>query len=208
MEVSILLALASYHAPLSSIGSILHPTQEMANEVSEAMAKAKAFPPPYKPYIAPDYSIRPWLPRMDVHTNALNKWKTRVTRVQGKQELSFQMRLRHHMRFVVTADLCHAWDSFGGMAAQLPQITLLLSLAATENFARAMLYRKEIVRFLSESARARITLNFRSYLSEVKGDILKMAPGEIPARSNQPRQFPRCGSATREPTTQIIGQEQ
>ena len=94
----------------------------------------------------------------------------------GKQGLSFQMWLRRHVRFAFAADLCRDWDSFGGLAAQLPHITPLLSLAATENCPHAMLYRKELARFLSESARARITLNFRPYLSEVKGDILKMAP--------------------------------
>ena len=60
-DVCIPLALASYCAPPSSVGSILHPTQDMDNEVSEAMAKADASPPPYKPYVAPDYSPRPGL---------------------------------------------------------------------------------------------------------------------------------------------------
>ena len=181
----------------------------MANEVSEAMAKAEAFIPPYKPYIAPDYSLRPWLPHMAVHANALNKWETRVARVQGKQELSFQMWLRRHMRFVFAAGLCRDWDSSGGLAAQLSQITLLLSLASTGNCAQSILYRKELARFLSGGARGRVTFNSRPYLSEIKDDILKMAPEEIPASSNPPRQFrPRCGNAAREPASQILGQEQ
>ena len=91
-EVSIPLALAAYYDPHSGIGSILQATQEMVNEASEAMAKAEAFPPPYNPYVTPDYSTHHRLSRMAFHANALNKWQTRVTRAQEKKGLSFQMR--------------------------------------------------------------------------------------------------------------------
>ena len=126
------LALASYSDPLSAIGSLLHPTQEMANEVSEALAKAEAFPPPYNPYIAPDYTARPWMPRMTLRTSALAKWRARVSRASGKQGISFQMWMRHHLGFVFAADLCHAWDPFGGLAAQLSQLAAILSMASAE----------------------------------------------------------------------------
>ena len=148
----------------------------MANEVSEALAKAEAFPPPYKPYIAPDYTAHPWMPRMTLRTSALAKWRARVSRVSGKQDISFQMRMRHHLRFVFAADLRHAWGPFGGLSAQLSQLAAILSLASTENCTYATIYHKELVRFLADSTRARIPLGFRNYLSEVKEDICKLIP--------------------------------
>ena len=186
--MSIPIALASYSAPLSAIGSLLQPTQEMVNEVSEALAKAEAFPPPYKPYITPDYTAHPWMPRMTLHTSALAKWRARVSRVPGKQDISFQMWLRHHLRFVFAADLCHAWDPFGGLAAQLSQLAVILSLASTENCSYAMIYHKELVRFLADSARARIPLDFRNYLSEVKEDICKLIPRDSFTAQSRPGQ--------------------
>ena len=184
------IAIASYSDPLSAIGSLLHPTQEMVNEVSEALAKAEAFPPPYKPYITPDYTAHPWMPRMTLHTSALAKWRSRVSRVPGKQDISFQMWLRHHFRFLFTADLCHAWDPFGGLAAQLSQVAVILSLASTENCSYAMIYHKELVRFLADSARARIPLDFRNYLSEVKEDIRKLIPRDAYMGTTTPRSNP------------------
>ena len=77
-DVSIPLALAPYRDPLPSIGPTLQATYDIVNDVSESMANA-ASPPPYTPYIATDYSIRPLFPRMDAHTNALGKWKTRAS---------------------------------------------------------------------------------------------------------------------------------
>ena len=132
-DVSIPLALAPYRDPTSSVASIMRGPQDIVNDVSESMAKAAASPPPYKPYIAPDYSLRTLLPRMAVHTNVLGKWQTRAPRVQGGQEHSPQMRLRRHLRFVSASDLCRAWGSFGGLSARLARVKSLLSLAPTGN---------------------------------------------------------------------------
>ena len=94
--------------------------------VSDPLAKADAYPPPYKPYIAPDYTAHPWLPSMARRANSLNKWQTMVTRVQGKHDISFQMRIHRHARFVIASNLCRDWGPFGGLAAQFPHIAIRL----------------------------------------------------------------------------------
>ena len=47
------------------------------------VAQCGDFPPPYKPYVTPDYTGHPWLRRMPSQVNSLNKWRTRVTRPRG-----------------------------------------------------------------------------------------------------------------------------
>ena len=79
-EVIIHLAIASYTASLASAGSILHPTQEMVNGISEDIAKADARHPPYMPYIAPDYTARPWLHMMALRTTDIPKRRDRISR--------------------------------------------------------------------------------------------------------------------------------
>ena len=133
------------------------------------MAKAEASPPPYKPYIAPDYTAHLWMSRMTLRTSALPKWRDHASSVPGKQDTSPQMWMRRRLSFVFTADLCQAWDPFGGLAAQFSPIAVILLLASTENCNYDMVYRKELVRCLADSASARIPLDFRNYLSEIKG---------------------------------------
>ena len=178
-------ALSSFTAQLSTISTVLQPTQEMVNLVAEEMARAAAFPPPYKPYITVDYTAHPWLPRIATHIASLTAWRARVQRIPNKHDISFQMWLRHHLRFLVTADLCHAWQPFGGLAAQLSQLTVLLALASTETCSFAMQYHAELSRFLSDAARARLDINYVDYLSAVKDDIFKRAPQEARANRGQ-----------------------
>ena len=89
VEVSILLAIAAYTAPLSSLGPILKPALETAGEIPEDLGIADDIPPPYNPYIAPDYTARPWFPRMAMRAAAPSKWRARAPRVHGEHVISF-----------------------------------------------------------------------------------------------------------------------
>ena len=193
-DLGIPLSLSSYTASLLSVVSILQPSQEMVNEISEALAKAEACPPPHKPYISPEYTARPWLPIMSMRTSALAKWRARVSRVPAKREISPQMRMRRHFRFIIDADLRRAWDPFGGLAAQLSHVEVILSLASTENCNCDMTYQKELVRFLPDSARARMPIDFRNYLSEIKDAICQMATREDHKAPTYQRPHPASGA--------------
>ena len=61
----------------------------------------------------------------------------------------------YRMRFIFAADLCGAWSSFGGIAAQLNNLSLILHLATTESIAAALLYDGLLSAHLEEMARPR-----------------------------------------------------
>ena len=74
------------------------------------------------------------------------------------------------MRFIFTADICGAWASFGGIAAQLNSVSIILHLATTESIAAALLYDSILSAHLEELARARVersadTVDFAALLS-------------------------------------------
>ena len=91
-----------------------------------------------------------------------------MQRIPHKQEISLQMGLRRHLKFIVTADLFYAWRPFGGLAAQLSQLAVLLALASTETCSFATQYRDELSRFLPDAARARLDIDYVSYLACLK----------------------------------------
>ena len=199
VEPNIPHALSSYTAQLATISTALQPTQEMVNIVADEMARDAAFPPPYHPYVTVDYTAHPWLPRIATHIAALSAWRARVQRIPNKQEISFQMWLHHHLRFIATADLRHAWQPFGGIAAQLSQLAVLLALAPTETCSFAMQYRAELPRYLADAARARLDIDYASYLSILKDEIYKRVPIEHRAamgRMASPHNAPPPASAT------------
>ena len=55
----------------------------------------------------------------------------------------------------LTADICGAWIPFGGLSAQLNNLSALPHLATTGNIANAMAYDSLLPAHLAESARAR-----------------------------------------------------
>ena len=76
----------------------------------------------------------------------------------------------YRMRFIFAADLCGAWSSFGGIAAQLNNLSLILHLATTESIAAALLYDSLLSDHLEELARSRAersaaVIDFNEFLS-------------------------------------------
>ena len=185
---------------LASISLALQPTQEMVNVAAEELARAAAFPPPYKPYVDADYTAHRWLPRSSLHVGALANWRSRAQWVPNKQDISFQRWLHRHYRFVFAAELRSAWKPFGGLAAQLSLIAVLLSIASTDSCAFAIAYIAELPRFLADSARARLDINYISYLDEIKDDISKRAPRDSRlAPGNAAQQVPRPAREQKQP---------
>ena len=60
------------------------------------------------------------------------------------------------MRFILTSDICGAWSSFGGIAAQLDNLSIILHLATTESITAALLYDGLLSAHLEELARSRV----------------------------------------------------
>ena len=59
------------------------------------------------------------------------------------------------MRFIITADLCDDWLPYGGLSAQLNNLSILLHLAAVESIAVALAYDTILSTHLGELARVR-----------------------------------------------------
>ena len=58
---------------------------------------------------------------------------------------------------MITADLCDDWLPFGGLAAQLNNLSIILHLATTESIAVALAYDSILPAHLGELARANRT---------------------------------------------------
>lgn len=59
------------------------------------------------------------------------------------------------MRFIFTADICGAWSIFGGLAAQLDNMSPILHLATAGRIAADLLYDSALSTRLGELARSR-----------------------------------------------------
>ena len=152
------------------------------------MAKGRLQAPAYTPYIVADVTAAPWPVSSAEHTAALAKWKVgRATAGQKQsacpQSLPLNAWVLYRMRFILTAepekgmisppffrDICGAWSSFGGIAAQFNHLSIVLRLATTENIESALLYDSLLSAHLEELARARAersaeTLDFAQLIS-------------------------------------------
>ena len=172
-EIHLPKKLQCFTANLSSLAGTLRPTQEMVNFVSEQQARGEANPQPFAPYVIPSLTEHPWLPRSAPHINALSSWKAK-NRGSRKQPIAFQMWLHHHYRFVFAAELCNAWAPFGGLAAQLNHIAVILSLATLENAAYAIRYHETLISALADYARARFPFDYHSALSEIHEETRRL----------------------------------
>ena len=59
------------------------------------------------------------------------------------------------MRFLIAAELCHAFEHFGGFANQLSHLGTVLSLSITEHIGIALAYHRVVGQKLQEKARQR-----------------------------------------------------
>ena len=146
-EVHLPKRLGNFTVNLSPLAGSLRPTQEMVNLLSEQIARGEADPQPFFPYVTADYHQNPWLPRITAHANALTAWKTK-NNGSRKKAIAFQMRMHRHYRFIFAAEIVGAWTPFGGLAAQLNHVAVLLSLASLENAGHAIRYHELLVKRL------------------------------------------------------------
>ena len=165
-EVCIPTALRRYNPDLSQLTGIIKPDQLMVNEISKQMTAAANTVPPYVPFVTVDLSGIPWRPTGSEHKRAHETWKSRVRGFSSKQEISLQAWLLHSIRFIFSADLCGAWATFGGLAAQLSGIAVVLAMAVTESAQTAIEYDRKLRNYASEMARERMEgVNFAELIS-------------------------------------------
>lgn len=172
--------LREFKVDLSSIGAFLKPTQEMANYISLELARGRSKVPAYTPFIVPDVTAAPWAVQSKEHEAAFSRWRNNA-RGSKKEEKSssipMQAWLLYQIRFMVAADLAGAWSAFGGMAAQLNHLSIVMNISITESAAIALSYDRLVREFLAERARSRHEINSPTFFSEflsVENPALKL----------------------------------
>ena len=88
----------------------------------------------------------------------------------------------------MTAEMCSLWTPFGGIAAQLNHIAVLLSLATLASAGFAIRYHELLIRTLADHARARLPFDYFTALSEVHEDTRRTIATDSARASNQPPQ--------------------
>ena len=118
-EIDIPRALESYAPNLAILSSFLPPDQAMVNWANREITIARSKGTPFFPYLAPKLYEAPWMPVDGDHTAARTRWAgypKQAKRTILPQELSIRAFSLYLLRFLLAADLCQAWSSFGGLA--------------------------------------------------------------------------------------------
>ena len=88
------------------------------------------------------------------------------------QSISSQSWILDRLRFVVTAEVCPAWDSYGDIIAQINNIGVSLNIAISENVGTSPKYFDFLHTQLESYARSRDTdIDYFKLLSEEQQDI-------------------------------------
>ena len=96
------------------------------------------------------------------------------------------------LRFILTGDLCNAWEEFGGLSAQLCHLSVALHLGVAENGAFAIAYDTEMRLRLQSLARRRgSSVNFAKFLSEENDEAKRylksdLGKGRAPQTTERP----------------------
>ena len=143
--------LAEYSVDRRNLGGFLKPNHPMVNYVSKELAIGKLKIPSYTPYIVPDLADAPWPPSSE-HTTAITRWKgnRQAGRSAVPQLLPLNAWLLYQLRFIFSADLCGAWACFGGVAAQLNHLSVVLHIATVDAIGVALTYDQLLKAHLEE----------------------------------------------------------
>ena len=157
-ELDIPQALLAFRPLLAQISAALHPEQEMVNWIAKQRAIAAAKDPPYVPYLVPQLTDQPWMLPQAEHVAARSTWMSfskQAKRSTCPQELSIQAFTLYHMRFIFAAELCGAFELFGGIALQLSHLSTVLNISITDSAGIALAYHRILTGKLQERARQR-----------------------------------------------------
>ena len=151
-EITIPAKLRGWAPSLQNIKGLLLPDQDECNYFSLEPAKGRCEKPPMVPYIAAELHKSPRMPSQEAHTRALDSWETlqKTHKRPSTVEMGFQAWIAYNLRFILTGDLCGAWDTFGGLSAQLAHQGAVMNLAITENATIAQTYDNKIKTYAQE----------------------------------------------------------
>ena len=183
-ELDIPKALESYAPPLSSLSAFFLPDQDQVNWIKKEVAIAASKDPPFVPYLAPKLWEHPWMPSDQDHTGARSRWlgySKQAKRSIAPQTMTIQAFALYHLRFVFAADLCKAWQPFGGLGPQFAHLSSVLHLSVTESVGIALAYHRLVCQKLQEKARRRAPAlaDFTALLAAESFTLKEQAKKEI-----------------------------
>ena len=152
----------------------------MANYISLELARGMAKVPAYTPFIVPDVAVSPWAITAREHVAAVVRWRgnsRQAKREENSTAIPMQAWLLYQLRFIIAADLAGAWSGFGGMAAQLNHLSIVMNISIVESASVALSYDRLVREFLSERARSRHEIsgpNFFGDFLSVENPALKL----------------------------------
>ena len=151
--------------------------------VSRELALGKLKVPSYTPYIAPNIAEAPWPAQSAERRASMAQWNSncQAAKAAQPQPVPVNERALYQLRFLFASDICGARNSFGGIAAQLNHLSIVLHLATTEAVGTALTYDQMLKSHLEELARARV--------DDTAGDndFLELLPNETIGLSCMPR---------------------
>ena len=129
--------------------------------------------PAYTPFIVPDVSASPWAVTAKEHVAAVVRWRgnsRQAKRDENSTLKPMQAWLLYQIRFLIAADLAGAWSSFGGLAAQLNHLAIVMNISIVESASVALSYDRLVREFLAGRARSRHEIAGPSFF----GDFLSV----------------------------------
>ena len=152
--VTISEAMRHWKPNMKDLSGNLKPSQDLCNHFSLEIARGKLLSPPVFPYVVPDLSKKPWAVQEPAHTSALESWQKlqQSHKRPGTQDLSINQWFLYNLRYVLAGDLAGAWSPFGGLAAQMNHIGIVLDLAVTEHSGVALSYDLQVKNLAKQMA--------------------------------------------------------
>ena len=135
------------------LGNLKH-SQDLCNQFSLEIARGELLTPPVFPYVVPDLSRKPWAIQEPAHVLALQNWQKlqKPHKRPGAQDVSINQWFLYNLRYILAGDLAGAWSPFGGLAAQMSHIGIVLDLAVTEHSGVALSYDLQIKNLAKQMA--------------------------------------------------------
>ena len=158
-EIALPRKLDGYTADLRRIGSFLQPIRPIVNYVSRELAIGKLIAPIYTPYIAPNladvhFPVPPTANKAD-----MAKWisNRQAAKASHPQPAPVNVWALYRAHFVISADICGAWNSPGGISEQINRLSIVLHIATTEAIGIDLIYGPMRKSHLEELARDRVS---------------------------------------------------
>ena len=166
--------MSHFSANLTGLSPLLAPDQAMVNDISRQLNEGETCTPHYTPFVLAQLHQEPWRSPLPAHDKVVDDWSDRMKSLRSIQPLPFQAYLFYQLRFIMAAHLCSAWETFGGISAQLNAISVMLNLSVVENSGFAVAYDLLMRKHIAHLARQRrVDVDFNLLLSKENEDIKK-----------------------------------